>query len=213
MKKIFFTLISLVAFSVIGCSTIDVAMSKKVDVTKKMKKIVVFPFDIKEAKWGDEFSDAITHHFFKSGKVDIVDREALDKVLREQRLTMAGVVDETKAARIGKLLGADVIIIGRGTFLSKREFMGMGKEIPNLIDTFTIKAISVETGSLLFTVRKEPGAAWDIRYRTKYCCGLTMIWSEKDVLVESSRYDDIAKQVVARVLEAIDEIEKGIKLK
>lgn len=85
--------------------------------------------------------------------------------------------------------------------------------VPNLVDTFSLKAINVETGSLLITVRKEPGKAWDYRYRLKYLCGLTFIWDKEDVLIDSSRYDDISKQVVRNILDAINEIEAQKKLK
>ena len=68
MKKISIMFIVLAAISFIGCSTIDVVLSKKVDVSKKMKKIAVFPFEITGASWGNEFSDSITHHFFITAK-------------------------------------------------------------------------------------------------------------------------------------------------
>jgi hypothetical protein len=210
MKKLCLLVSAIMTIASIGCSSIDVAISKKVNVTKKMKKIAVFPFDIKGATWGDEFADAITHQFFKTGKIDVVEREAIKKVLKEQNLSMTGLVDENQAVKVGKLLGADVIITGRGTYLHYKKLFQ--DQVPNLIDTFTLKGINVETSALLFTVRKCPGKAWDWRYRMKYCCSGTLIWSGDDILVESSRYDDISEQVVSRILEALAEIEKGKQL-
>ncbi len=211
MKRYAFLVLSFVLPAILSCSSIDVAVNKRVDVTKKMNKIAVFPFDVKNAQWGDEFSDSITHHLFKTGRVEVVEREALKKVIREQKLTMTGVVDDASAARIGKLLGADVIIIGRGTSLICRE--SVEKEEKNLIDTFSLKAISVETGSLLITVRKEPGIAWNWWSRMKWCCSLTIIWSRRDMLMETSRYDEIARQIAIRIVEALDDIEKEKQLK
>jgi hypothetical protein len=170
-----------------------------------MQKIAVFPFEITGSHWGTEFSDAITHHFFKSGRVEVVEREAIEKVLREQNMTMTGAVDPNKAAEIGRLLGADVIIIGRGTVLRNDRFNN-DVSSKNLIDTFSLKAISVETGSLLLTVRKEPGIAWDGEFRAKWCLSGTLIWDRNDVLVESSEYDEVAFQIVKRVLEAMNEM-------
>ncbi len=198
-------LVGMLALSVLGCSTIDIALSTKIDIKKKMNKIAVFPFDVKGSNWGDEFSDCISHHFFKSGKIEVVEREAIERIIKEQNLSMSGLVDDAGAVKIGKLLGADVIIIGRGSALRVET---KGREEPNLIDTFSIKGINVENGDLLFTVRKEPGAAWDWRYRMKYCCSGTLIWGGRDVLVQSSRYDDISKQVVRKVFEALDKLEK-----
>jgi tetratricopeptide (TPR) repeat protein len=42
----------------------------------------------------------------------LISREELDQILKEQHLGASGLVDETQAASIGKLLGADAIIVG-----------------------------------------------------------------------------------------------------
>ncbi|MCU0844818.1 MAG: CsgG/HfaB family protein [Spirochaetes bacterium] len=203
-------IIALVWIGSTTCSTIDVAITKKVDVNKKLNKVAVFPFDVKGAGWGDEFSDAISHCFFKTGRVDVVEREALERILREQNLSMTGLIDDKSAVKVGKLLGADVILVGRGSALRAYE---KGREIPNLIDTFTLKALSVETSDILFIVRKEPGREWSGRYYAKYCFSLSLIWDRNDVLIESSRYDDISRQIVKKVLSTLDEIEKKKSLK
>ncbi len=212
MKRLFLIAFAICAFLYTGCTTIDVVISKKVDVSKKMKKIAVFPFDIKGAGWGDEFSDAIIHQFFKTGKVEIVEREAIERILKEQRLSMSGLLDESQVVKIGKLLGADVIILGRGSALRLIEEK-KNRDIPNLVDTFSLKALSVETGDLLFTVRKEPGPAWTTGYQLKYCCSGTIIWGRREILIQSSRYDDLAKQIVHNVLLAIERIEQEKQLK
>jgi TolB-like protein len=211
MKKLLIPLAATIVMTFAACSTIDVALSKRVDVNKKMKKIAVLPFDVKGADWGDEFSDSIIHQFFKSSAVEVVEREAIERILKEQRLSMSGLIDDTQVVKIGKLLGADVIVLGRGSAL--RHHSAKGTEVPNLIDTFSLKAISVEKGELLFTVRKEPGIAWDGRYRAKFCLSGTLIWDRNDVLEESSRYDDISKQIVKKILESIARIEKEKNIK
>lgn len=210
MKRHLTLFIALIWLAASACSTIDVALTKKIDVSNKLKKVAVFPFDVKGAGWGDEFSDAISHCFFKTGRVEVVEREALERILKEQNLSMTGLIDDKSAVKIGKLLGADVILVGRGSSL--RAFQ-KSREVPNLIDTFTLKALSVETGDILFIVRKEPGTAWAGRYYAKYCCSLSLIWDRNDILIESSRYDDISRQIVQKVLAAIDEIEKKKKIK
>jgi hypothetical protein len=119
---------------------------------------------------------------------------------------MSGLIDSKKAARLGKLFGADVILIGHGKVL-RRDRKNKDVSDKNLIDTFTLKAINVETGALLITVRKEPGIAWNTEYKLKMCGGLGCIWSRNDILRESSTYDDISRQIVRKILEAIKKIE------
>lgn len=209
MKKFLYGCAWLLVPVMFGCSTIDVAINKKVDVTKKLNKIVVFPFEIKSAHWGDEFSDSITHYLFKTGRVDVVERQELEKILKEQRLSMTGLLDSDKSARVGRLLGADVMVLGRGTALDIGQRDQEGK---NLVDTFMLKVVSVETGSLLITVRKEPGTAWTWWFRMKFCCSLSLLYDRKDALCQSSRYDEIARQIASRIVEALDEIERKKRL-
>jgi len=204
MKKIFLFLSILLSVLAFGCSTIDVATSDKVNLPKKMKKIAIFPFQVSGANWGPEFSDAISHQFFKIGKIEVVEREMLQKIIKEKAFAMSGFVDEGKAVEIGKFIGADVIIVGRGSALKFR-FPGEHNYIPNLIDTFSLKALNVETGALIITVRKKPGRDWDGEYRAKWCCSGTMIWNRDDITEESSKYDEIAEKIVINILDAIKE--------
>lgn len=42
----------------------------------------------------------------------IVERDNMDAILNEQRLSLSGIIDQTTASRVGNLLGANVIITG-----------------------------------------------------------------------------------------------------
>jgi len=48
----------------------------------------------------------------KEGRFDVIERRLLQKILQEHKLAMTGVVDETSATKLGKLLGVKVIISG-----------------------------------------------------------------------------------------------------
>lgn len=48
-----------------------------------------------------------------TGKVEVVEREMLDKILEEQKLGTTGLVDRETASRIGKLVGAEYVLLGR----------------------------------------------------------------------------------------------------
>ena len=123
----------------------------------------------------------------------------MSKILDEQRFTESGLVENETRKRIGQLTGADLIITGVGKALKYDRF---GRNYTNLVDTSTISAIDVQTGRHLFTFRKAPGSAWDWRYRAKYILGLTLIWDRDDILVDSSKYDDLAYQFSVRMEDA-----------
>jgi curli biogenesis system outer membrane secretion channel CsgG len=69
----------------------------------------------------------------------MVDRQALEKILNEQNLNNSKNFDASTASKIGKLLGAEVIITG--TYF---EFFGSLR-----VDA---KFIDVETGEIAFSV-------------------------------------------------------------
>ena len=51
MRKHLSLFIVLAWLSASACSTIDVALTQKIDVQNKLKKIAVFTFDVKGAGW------------------------------------------------------------------------------------------------------------------------------------------------------------------
>lgn len=44
--------------------------------------------------------------------IKVVDRENMDRILAEQRLSMSGVVDEQTAVKVGNLMGAQAVLMG-----------------------------------------------------------------------------------------------------
>lgn len=100
------------------------------------------------------------HTYVKGVKTDfyqIMEREQLEKILREQRLSLSGAIDESSAAEVGRLLGLDVIIMGNVSYSSvdKRT----GSEYPCLKRTVTakgtMKMVSVETAQIIGTKSAE----------------------------------------------------------
>ena len=48
----------------------------------------------------------------KEGRFDVIERRLLEKVLEEQKMHASGLVDESSASKLGKVLGAKVVITG-----------------------------------------------------------------------------------------------------
>ncbi|HBL16666.1 MAG TPA: hypothetical protein DD417_07905 [Elusimicrobia bacterium] len=61
---------------------------------------------------GVAVSELLTHHFVRGGAFVVVERSALNKVLEEQKLQMSGAIDAESAVKVGKLLGAQVLLLG-----------------------------------------------------------------------------------------------------
>ena len=48
----------------------------------------------------------------KEGRFDVIERMLLKKVLEEQRLGVSGLIDESSASKLGRVLGAKIVITG-----------------------------------------------------------------------------------------------------
>jgi len=94
----------------------------------------------------------------------LIGREELGQILKEQNLSASGLVDETQAASIGKLLGADAILVGDilssssdapSTTSQYDPFSKHSKNVSCLtrtaVATVNIKVVSVTTGAILCT--------------------------------------------------------------
>ncbi|MGA2962323.1 MAG: CsgG/HfaB family protein [Candidatus Korobacteraceae bacterium] len=71
---------------------------------------------------GKGISDMLVTYLVKDGTYSVIERKTLDKILAEQNFSNSNRADPTSAARIGKILGVDAIIVGSVT-----EFGGENK--------------------------------------------------------------------------------------
>lgn len=92
------------------------------------KRVAIVKFEDKSGNgWysagdvGEGMSDMITTEMFKSGNFVLVERESMQNVMAEQKLGQTGLVTAGSAAKIGKLLGANAILIGSVTEFGPKE--------------------------------------------------------------------------------------------
>ncbi len=118
-------------------------------------------YDMQSKYWGLKKGNE-GQTFVKGVKTDfyqIIERDQLQKVLSEQRLSLSGAIDESSAAEVGRLLGLDVIIMGNVSYSSVDE---KGSSLLGLASTSgsncltrkvnakgTIKMVSVETAQII----------------------------------------------------------------
>ena len=157
---------------------------------KNIKKIAVLNFDNKTSNYnkrsgtdlGTKLADYIITELLdkhrgaadkdkiymkdvRTNIFEIVERNQLDKILKEQNIQISGFIDDEKAVEIGKLLGIDAIILGslsynykdeRKSSSYKNKKTGKTTTYYNLYRTLNaesrMKIISVETAQILGTI-------------------------------------------------------------
>ncbi len=91
---------------------------------QQKKRVAVFDLDYSTVKTttaavfgtnldiGKGISDLIVENLVKSGTYSVIERKAIEKILAEQNFSNSDRADASSAAKIGKILGVDAIIIG-----------------------------------------------------------------------------------------------------
>jgi curli biogenesis system outer membrane secretion channel CsgG len=62
---------------------------------------------------GRQLGDILTARLSIYDQFQLVERKKLEDLLREQQLTLAGMVDTNQAVKVGKMAGARIMIFGR----------------------------------------------------------------------------------------------------
>jgi curli biogenesis system outer membrane secretion channel CsgG len=69
---------------------------------------------------GKGIADLLVEKLVKSGQYRVIERKAIDKIMAEQNFSNSDRADSTTAAKIGKLIGADAIIMGSDATIRRR---------------------------------------------------------------------------------------------
>jgi len=111
---------------------------------------------LKQGKEGQTFVRGVKTDFYQ-----VIEREQLQKILKEQRLSLSGTVDENSAAEVGKVLGLDVIIMGNFSYTSNDErgtsLLGLASSTNSnclkrtVTANGTMKIVSVNTAQIVGT--------------------------------------------------------------
>jgi len=114
---------------------------------------------------GTGISDMLVEELVKGGAYSVIERKALDKLLAEQNFSNSDRADPASAARIGRLLGVDAIIVGSitqfgrddrqvglggfGRSLGKYGLGGTSVRSAKAVVGVTARLVNVETGEIL----------------------------------------------------------------
>jgi curli biogenesis system outer membrane secretion channel CsgG len=69
---------------------------------------------------GRFLAEKLITRLYQTKKFKVIERQLLNKIVNEQKLSLTGMIDQSTAQRLGKLLGVDAIASGTVTDLGKR---------------------------------------------------------------------------------------------
>lgn len=97
-------------------------------------------------------SDVLTTAFSRSGRFELVERERIESVLAEQKLRLAGAVDDaSQAAEIGKLLGAEAVVIAGLSSATQQTVDKFAYDLTVTEVRIDVRAVNTSTGKILLS--------------------------------------------------------------
>lgn len=117
---------------------------------------------------GKGISDLLVQQLVTDGKFSLIERNAIDKILNEQNFSNSDRVDSSTAAKIGKILGVDAVVMGSITqfgrddqnktygggvaTLNKFGIGGLQKREAKAVVGITARLVDTTTGEILAAV-------------------------------------------------------------
>ena len=118
------------------------------------KRIAVLDFeglDKLEGKAELRLTDLLVTALVATGRFDVVERSRMEQVLLEQDLGLAGIVDETTAAEVGKILGAEYVILGTVSAATQQNIDKFGYILSVIEVGVDVRAVDAVTGKILLS--------------------------------------------------------------
>jgi curli biogenesis system outer membrane secretion channel CsgG len=131
MRRVLFSLLIAASFFVMpaGAQTTAAPAASSAPATApaaggRKKRVAVFDFDYATVQSssaalfgtnvdvGKGISDLLVRHLVEDGTYSVIERKAMDKILGEQNFSNSDRADANSAAKIGRILGVDAIIVG-----------------------------------------------------------------------------------------------------
>lgn len=96
-------------------------------------------------------SDALVTSLVQAGRFDVVERDRLDLVLQEQNLVAAGRVDPATAARVGRILGAELVVYGLVTGAAEQKIDKFSYDLIQVVVSMDVRAVNATTGRVVIS--------------------------------------------------------------
>jgi curli biogenesis system outer membrane secretion channel CsgG len=129
---------------------------EKVKNNQPLKKVIaVMDFEGNDKLKGYvdlKMSDMLTTALVKTGKFDLVERNKIDRVFKEQGLKASGAVDAaSNAAEMGKLLGAEFVVFGTISGATESTIDKFSYKIVRVEISVDIRAVNTTDGKILLS--------------------------------------------------------------
>jgi hypothetical protein len=127
----------------------------RLDEGRKPKTVVaVMNFsggEVLEERLRIRMADALVTSLVQAGRFDVVERERLDLVMTEQNLTQTGRVDPATAARVGKILGAELVVFGLVTGATEQKIDKFSYDLVRIEVSIDVRAVNVSSGRVVIS--------------------------------------------------------------
>jgi len=186
MRRLF--ILWVVLALLIGCGTTSMMMTvtRPAEVNlKNYKKIAlgdIVDADGSISRHAQDIADDLTTALFGSETFEVLDRQNLQSIMSEHKLSTTGIIDENTASELGKVIGAAVLVFGRiqtdkydeetskadawkdkkGNWHQTHYRQGTYSMSVNLkvIDITTSKILAVKSLSAAFTTKNSADNKW-----------------------------------------------------
>lgn len=116
----------------------------------KKTKIAVMDFQVQGEKLetddiGKIVAEWLITALVQEGRFDVIERRLLEKILQEQKLGVSGVADSDSVAKLGKVLGAKIVVTG--SVMKFRQLMEVNARLINVENGSIIAAEKVKSES------------------------------------------------------------------
>lgn len=113
------------------------------------------------AWWGDKLggaaADELVTQLLKTGKFSVIERAQLQAILQEQQLGQSGLTNAATAAKVGQLLGAQLILTGSITQFSIERtqlgIRGIGGALSKAESILDVRLVDTSTGEVLLAAQ------------------------------------------------------------
>jgi curli biogenesis system outer membrane secretion channel CsgG len=155
---------------------------------------------------GKAAQDALVTALVESGMFSVIERQKLEMIMQEQGLGQSGAVTSQSAAKIGKLLGVQLIITGSVTEFGKEETGGgllgvIGAEVETYRTALDARMLNTTTGEIIAAAKGEGSASGGAIAIKRFNIGTRGSYNERAGKVMREAVEDIVEQFVEKAEE------------